>query len=131
MDEEMRRTAADLRATPSKEAADWLMARYPVGTSEWGKALILLNHVSVRKADLRRLACHYLNRAPYAQDRPYRVFAKLLGLKELLAVLAERPPSNEPDTNLLLYHLRPILGSAETADDCRAVTEFMAVLARH
>ena len=52
----MRTAAAELRKRPSKDVADWLMARYPMDSCAWGNALILLNNVSVRKSDFKPLA---------------------------------------------------------------------------
>ncbi|QDP19032.1 hypothetical protein [Sphingomonas xanthus] len=128
MNEEMRKAAADLRTMPSAEATDWLIARYPVGSSDWGSALTLLDHVSLRKQDNRRLATHYLGASPFAHDRPYRVFEKLLGLSELLAIISLSMPANERDADLLMYHLRPLLDCADTDEERRAASEFLEAI---
>jgi hypothetical protein len=128
MNEEMRRCAAELRTKSSGEAADWLLTRYPAEGAHWGEALTLLEHVSLRKNDVRKLASNYLKRSPFAQDRPYRLFAKLLGLEELLSILLERLPTDQRGADLLLYHLRPMLDAAETDEECRAASEFLAAL---
>jgi hypothetical protein len=129
MNEEMRKQAAMLRRMNSNEAADWLLSRYPLGASSWGHALTLLDHVSLTRQDIRRLAAHYLRQTPYPSDRPYRVFAKLLGLPGLLKQLETYIPMQRRDADLLMYHLRPMLDAAESDRDRNAASRFIAIMA--
>lgn len=112
MDAETRAIAADLRKRSSKEIADWLISNYPVGSPHSGRALVLLDHVTVRKADARRLAYHYLSQLPHAHDTAYKIFSKLLGPDELIAVARSHLPEEQSQRDLLLYHLLPILHGA-------------------
>lgn len=125
MDERMREMAAELRSKPSSEAVDWLLSRYPLENAEWGNALTLIDHISLRADDARRLASYYLSRAPYASDRPYRIFARALGLRRLLDVLGQSLPIAETDRDLLLYHLRPLFEASTSNRERNAISAFM------
>jgi len=109
MNAEMRRLTADLGKRSSSEITEWLLARYPVGSADWGTALLLLDHVSVNKVHAKRLAEHYLSRIPYASDRPYRLFAKLLPLDDLIKILRQHLPAKRRDLDLLIYHVGPLI----------------------
>lgn len=124
MDQRLRDLAVQLRNTPSSEAVDWLLTHYPLEVESWGEALALIGHSSFSKIDARRLAVHYLSQAPYASDRAYKVFAKLLGLHDILSILSEVVPESHPRRDLLLYHLRPLLDSAANDRDRAAASAF-------
>lgn len=113
----------------SSEGLEWLVERFPLDSEGWGQALILLDHASFPKKEARQLARYYLARAPYASDRPYRVFAKQLGLSGLLNVLGEMVPKLQPESDLLLYHLKPLLDDAASETDRQAASTFVASLA--
>jgi len=125
MNEIMRAYVAELREMPSEKAADWLLQRYPRG----GEAIILLEHISLRKSDYRRLAEHYLAGPPHAHDRAYRLFGHRLGLTRLVRVLAEAQGRDSRDADLLAYHLRPMLRDAKDAEELREATAFIDALA--
>lgn len=125
MNDELRKVAADLQAKPSGEAADWLLQHYPSG----GDAIALLEHLSLRKADTRRLASHYLGGATHANTRAYRLFAERLGLGELVGVLAETDRRSARDGDLLAYHLRPLVDETRDPEERRTAAAFLASLA--
>lgn len=125
MNETMRAYAAELRAMPSEEAADRLLQRYPRG----GEAIILLEHISLRKSDYRRLAEHYLAGPTHSHDRAYRLFGSRLGLTELVRIIGETQGRDGRDADLLAYHLKPMLRDAKNAEELREATAFIAVLA--
>ncbi len=125
MNETMRTHAAELRAMPSEEAADWLLQRYPRG----GDAIILLEHISLSKSHYRRLALHYLAGPSHAHDRAYRLFASRLGLSGLIRVLGETRDRDRRDADLLAYHLRPMLRDAKDTEELREATAFIDALA--
>ena len=128
MNEELRGEAAMLRRMPSAEAAEWLLGRYSIGTTNWDDALTLLDHVSLRKPDVQRLAADYLSGTCYASDRPYRLFAKLLGLAGLLRQLGPYRPASRRDADLLMHHLQPMLDAAESEHDRAAAADFVAAI---
>jgi hypothetical protein len=125
MNETMRAQAAELRELPSGRAADWLLQRYPRG----GEAIILLEHISLRKSDYRRLAEHYLVGPTHAHDRAYRLFGHRLGLTRLVRILGETQRRDSRDADLLAYHLRPMLRNAKNAEELRESTAFIDALA--
>lgn len=125
MDANTRQQSEALRLMPSEEAADWLLHHHPLGSPDWGRALQLMEHLSLRRADWTRLARHYLSNAPYAQDRPYRLFARALGTRRFLAVLAQVLPTSSDRYDLLRYHLEPLFRDAQ-GQDRAAVGTFMA-----
>lgn len=128
MDEKMCALAAELRMMSSEVAADWLLTRYSFERRDWGDALVLIDHITLRKIDLRKLASYYLSGNTYAHDRPYRLFAKRLGLTETLRILLAALPANPRELGLLMYHLKPLLDAAEDEDERRAASEFTAAL---
>jgi hypothetical protein len=119
--------AGDLRKMSSGEAADWLMTHYPADSENVGEALNIAFHLSWKKADQLRLAEHYLTRLPFASARPYEVFASILPVHRLVAVLKERMPADEARRDLLRYLAGPVLTRAvKTARDQEAVQAFMS-----
>lgn len=116
----MRAKAAMLRGMSSKEAADWLKQH----DEPRGSAIKLLEHVSLRKRDYRRLAVHFLSGRTHAHAGAYRLFALRLGLKELVRTLAETPRS-EGDAALLAYHLRPMLEDAKDDEERQEATAYV------
>jgi hypothetical protein len=121
MDEIMRAHAAELRGMGSETAANWLLQRFPSG----GEAINLLEHVSLRRCDYRRLADHYLAGPTHASDRAYRLFAQRLGLAGLVRVLGQTSSRDDRDANLLAYHLKPMLRDAKNADEVREAAAFV------
>ncbi len=128
MDREMHDLAAELRQMPPSEGAEWLVKHFPLESEQWGKALILLDRARFPKKEAQQLARYYLARAPYASDRPYRVFAKLLGVEGLLKVLGDILPQLRPRADLLLYHLKPLLAGSANEADRLAATDFVTSL---
>ncbi len=113
----------------SNEAAEWLMAHHPVDSESAGEALIIASHLSWKKADQLRLADHYLSKLPFASSRPYEVFASMLPVHKLVAILKDKMPSNEADRDLLWYHAGPVLARAsKTVQDTEAVQNLMSAV---
>jgi len=109
----------------SEMAADWLLQHYPHG----GEAIILLEHISLRKSDYHRLAEQYLAGPSHAHDRAYRLFRDRLGLTRLVRILGKAQDRDSRDADLLAYHLRPMLRDAKDAEELREATAFIDVLA--
>src|SRR3954464_11854489 len=125
MNEIMRAHAVELRRMPSETAADWLLQHYPSG----GEAITLLEHVSLRRGDYRRLAKHYLAGPSHAHDRAYRLFARRLGLAGVVRILGETHGRDGRDADLLAYHIRPMLEDAKDAEELREAAAFVDRLA--
>jgi hypothetical protein len=123
MNPDLRIEAAELRQKSSKAATDWLLTRYPVGSADWGNALTLLEHISLRHADRMVTARHYLSRIPYASDRPYRVFAKLLQLDDLVRVLSDSLPTAPEDRKLVRYHVEPVLRGMDGSESAKEIVD--------
>ncbi|MDR7059374.1 MULTISPECIES: hypothetical protein [unclassified Sphingopyxis] len=128
MDQEMRTMGAELRRKAPPEAVDWLIQHFPIEGDNWGKAITLLEHASFPKREAAQLATYYLSRAPYASDRTYRLFAKFLGLAGMLEILGRLSPQFGEKSELLLYHLNPLLEEATSENDQLAVSAFVANL---
>ena len=129
MDQKMRDFAAELRRMPPSKGSEWLMDRFPIEGEHWVQALDLLGHTSFPRREARQLATYYLARAPYASDKPYRVFAKLLGVTGLLAVLSGMLPQLRLKSDLLLYHLKPVLDGVGNEAERQAAFAFVTSLA--
>ena len=125
MNEGQRELAAELRSKTSEQIADWLLQHRPNG----GEAIVLLEHVTLRKSDYQRLAARYLAGRCHANSRAYRLFAQRLGLGGLIRILSETRPCEARDADLLAYHLRPLLRLARNEQELREATAFVEALA--
>ena len=125
MNEEQRKLATELRGKPSDQIADWLLQHYPKG----GEAIVLLEHVTLRKRDYRRLAARYLAGRSHSHNRAYRLFAQHLGLSGLIRILGETQNREARDADLLAYHIKPLLRLAQNEQELREAIDFMEELA--
>jgi hypothetical protein len=129
MDQKLTAIVSDLRKMSSEAAADWLMDRYPLGSSDWGEAITILPHLSWKKPDQLRLAHHYLSRLPFASAKPYEAFASFMKVSRLVSILRENAPTSAPDKELLEYHAGPALArAAKTPEDHDLVENFRSEL---
>src|SRR5262249_8804271 len=129
MDEKLRSLVSDLRNMGSGTAADWLIDRYPAGSTDWGAALSILPHLSWERADQVRLATHYLARLPLASAKPYEVFASFMQLPKLIDILREKAPKDAQDRGLFEYHAGPVLmQAAKTPRDREVAQAFLSEL---
>ncbi len=120
---------SDLRKLTSRDAAEWLMERYPVGSADWGDAITIIAHLSWKKADQARLADYYLSRLPFASAKPYEVFASFMKVSRLVDILRKNAPSDTSDKGLLEYYAGPVLErAAKTPVDREKVEGFRSEL---
>ncbi|RFA30964.1 hypothetical protein CAI21_03020 [Alkalilimnicola ehrlichii] len=127
MNKIQRQQCEQLRALPSTEAAAWLMDKYGVGQTNWGEAFILLPHRSWSREDQIRLARYYFQKMPFAQSRPYEVFASFMSLPLLVQVLGECMPRAKADIELVRYYLAPVLKKkARSAAEVQLVEIFLS-----
>lgn len=129
MDQRLRALVSDLRKLSSSEAADWIMEKYPSGGMNSGEAMTIISHLSWKKPDQFRLAEHYISALPFANARPYEVFASFMQVPRLIDILKKRIPSDDRGKQLLEYHAAPVLTrAAKTPEDHEAVRGFLAEL---
>jgi hypothetical protein len=125
MDKELKSKLDELRKMPSEEAADWLLANYPIGSENSGDAFLMIPRLSWKKGDQRKLAEHYLSKMPYANPRPYEAFATIMRTTRLVDIVADFLPASEADKSLLRYHLAPVLTKSVKSDADRAAVEVL------
>lgn len=129
MNERERVLCERLRAMESAEAAEWLISEYPMGSKNWGEALVLIPYRSWGKPEQWSLAQHYFGKVLYANAKPYEVFAQSMPPSRMAQVLDEFIPPSEPDKQLLLYHLYKVLANSNMASQSASV-EVIALLAK-
>jgi len=130
MNKSQQEECQKLRGFGSAEAAEWLVGKYGIEQPHWGEAFVLMPHRSWSREDQVLLARHYFQKLPFAQGRPYQVFASLMSLPVLIRVLREFMPHSAQDVGLLLYYLAPVLRqAARSAAEVHEVEEFLSVLA--
>ena len=127
VNDELRARAKELREMAAVDAAEWLVEEYHRG----GNVIVLLEHVSLRKADYLRLADLYLSGATLAHGRPYRLFAERLGLEKFTDLIARTGPRSPRDASLLAYHLRAILSDAWDTANRTKLSELVVDLESH
>ena len=116
MDARLNRVIKELRGMESSGAADSLMNRYPPGSERYGDVFELMRHISWKRPDQVRLARYYLARRPFADSKPYEVFASFMALPRYLNILREVALHNDRDKELFLYHINPILRQLARSD---------------
>ena len=127
MDNRIRLLSEDLRNKSSKDAADWLIEKFPTDCEEYGIAISLMTHRSWKREDQVRLAKYYLRKLPFSSSKVYEAFISFMQLERFLKVIREYLPDNEADRNLLAYHLSPVLKKHAKSDkEQEIVKEFMS-----
>jgi hypothetical protein len=116
MDKRIRLLSKDLRKKSSKDAADWLIEKFPTDCEEYGVAITLMTHRSWKREDQVRLAKYYLRKLPFSSSKVYEAFITFMQLERFLKVIREYLPDNEADRNLLAYHLNPVLKKHAKSD---------------
>ena len=111
MDERYRVLAEKLRALSSADAADHLLANYPVGSEDSGTAIVMIRHLSWEVTDQVRLADHYLSRLPHASAVAYEAFAAIMSRDRFLAAVQGNWPKTDERIELLRYYLYPTIRS--------------------
>lgn len=125
MDEKLKNIILDLRAMESGHAASWLISFYPIRNPDYGEVFQLLRARSWKRADQLRLARYYLQKIPFASEKPYDAFISFMSLKSFISVLREFSPTSKADADLLMYHLKTTLQkAAQTSDDHDAINAF-------
>lgn len=100
---------SQLRAMTSADAATLLMKTFPVGSAGYSEAFRLMSHRSWKRPDQIRLARFYLQKMPFASEKPYAVFSSFMAIPSLVHVMRELIPQKKEDRQLVHYHLIPVL----------------------
>lgn len=116
MDKRQRALCTQLAKMSSDQAADWLLANYPLESSDWGEALLLIPHRTWKRPDQMRLAKYYFKKLPFSGPRGYESFAAIMSIKSLLDCISEAIPAEKSRIDLLLYYLTPTLNRAAKSD---------------
>lgn len=98
-----------LRKMSSHNAAEWLIATYPISNMNWGYALSLIPHRSWEKKDQLYLANYYLQKIPFSSKDGYEAFTTIMSISNLVKVIRNYLPKTLTDARLLDYYLIPIL----------------------
>lgn len=116
MDARLKALAEKIGRMTSEEAADWLLANFPIENAGYGDAIAVVGHRSWRRAEQMRIARHYLKKIPFASAKPYEVFASFMSIGNFLQVIEERLPEECTRRSLLLYYSIPVLQRAAKSD---------------
>ncbi|WP_277223011.1 hypothetical protein [Pseudomonas indica] len=119
MNERQKLLCAQLAKMGSEQAAEWLMTQYPVDSTDYGEALLLIPHRSWKRSDQKRLAQYYFRKLPFSGARGYEAFASFMSVRTFLDCVKERLPMSASDASLLLYYLIPVLNRAAKNDSDR------------
>ena len=96
----------------SAKAADHLIEHYPRGSYRVGDGLVLVRHLTWKRADQMRLARHYLDGQPHAGTIALEAFASFMSLKNYITVVREVWPSRFEDVELFRYNLSGVIRAA-------------------
>ncbi|WP_157969779.1 hypothetical protein [Pseudomonas huaxiensis] len=126
MNEKQRLECSQISDMSSEQAAEWIMNRYPLHSSDYGEAFILIPHRSWSRSEQRKLANYYLRKIPFAGGRSYESLASIMPARVLLVEVYKYLPDNKLDLELLIYYLTPALLKCARADqDVQAVEDFL------
>lgn len=115
-----------LKGLPSEDAADLLMETYPLEASNYSDAFTIMAHRSWKKPDQLRLARFYFRKTPFANPKPYEVFASFMSLPTLISVVREAIFNKPNDWQFIVYHVTPVLRkNVKTENDRNLVARFI------
>ena len=119
-------TPKTLQRYSSEEAAEIIMQTYPLHAENYSLAFDLIKSKSWKKPDRQKLASYYLSKLPFASDKPYLTFLKIMPLKELLAIIYTKLPLDSSKIELLIYHLENVKrNSFLNEDDDTLLSDFI------
>ncbi|WP_240202458.1 hypothetical protein [Pseudomonas sp. ICBG1301] len=113
----------ELAKMTSDQAAAWILSRYPLSSDNWGEALLLLPHRSWKRPEQKRLADYYFKKIPFSSARGYEAFASIMSIKLMVACINDALPKDPGRTELLFYHLIPVLKRFAKNDADRKIIE--------
>lgn len=102
-------TPKDLNNLSSSEAFKLILKNYPLDSKNYYFAFDLIQSRSWKHNERKKLAAYYLSNLPFASNKPYMCFLKIMPLREMLEILEKKIPQESPKVELLLYHLESIL----------------------
>lgn len=101
-------TPKNLKNYSSEDALNIIMQTYQINAENYYLAFDLIQSKSWKKSERKKLADYYLSKLPFASNKPYIIFLKIMPLKELLEIISTKLPSDSSKMNLLIYHLESI-----------------------
>jgi hypothetical protein len=118
-----------LKTLTSAQAATLLMETFPVERPNYSEAFKIIAHRSWKRPDQVRLARFYLKKLPFANSKPYEVFASFMAIPTLISVFKEVLPSKSDDLQFFVYYVAPILTkNVKSENDRYIVEEFLSEL---
>jgi hypothetical protein len=118
-----------LKELQSEDAATLLMKTFPAEAQDYSEAFKIMAHRSWKRSDQIRLARFYLKKMPFANAKPYEIFASFMSLATLIGVVKESLPSKLNDRQFIAYHVAPVLKkNIRTETDRAAVDKFLTEL---
>lgn len=118
-----------LKDLASEDAASYLMEIFPIEAENYGEAFKVMAHRSWKKNDQLRLARFYLRKIPFANSKPYEVFASFMSLPNLISVVKEAISNKPNDSDLIAYYVAPVLkDNIKTNKDRSLVEKFISEL---
>lgn len=118
-----------LKSLASEDAASYLMETFPIEAENYSEAFKVMAHRSWKKNDQLRLARFYLRKIPFANSKPYEVFASFMSVPNLISVVKEVITNKANDSDLLIYYVAPVLKhSIKTEKDRNLVEKFIVEL---
>lgn len=99
----------ELKGLASAQAASLLMETFPIESKNYCEAFKVMARRSWKKNDQLRLARFYLKKTPFANSKPYEVFASFMPLPALISVVKEAISNNPDDRQFIIYHVAPVL----------------------
>lgn len=118
-----------LKGLASEDAASLLMETFPIESENYSEAFKIMAHRSWKKNDQLRLARFYLRKTPFANSKPYEVFASFMSLPTLISVVKEAISNKPDDRQFIIYHVAPVLKkNIKTEKDRGLVDSFIMEL---
>jgi hypothetical protein len=130
MNNQLVQVGRELKSMESGAAAAYLIDNFPVSSPNYWFVFDLLKSRSWKRSDQVRLARYYLQKAPFADARPYEVFASFMSVELFMEVVRAVMPRGKSDIDLFVYHLKPVLlRMAKTGKDVGKVEALLIELA--
>jgi hypothetical protein len=98
-----------LKGLTSKDAANFLMEKFPVESPNYNEAFNVIAHRSWKKSDQLRLARFYFKKTPFVSSKPYEVFASFMSVPALISVVKEAILNKPSEEQFIIYHVAPVL----------------------
>ena len=106
-----------LRKLPDDEAAVWIMAQFPLGSS-WIPAMTYIRHLSWRKPTRKLLFEYYFVHQRWGNKNIYTAFLSIMPVREFIGLFEANVSVDKPYNEFLQYYLELVFTEMLTNDDC-------------